>query len=169
MEKEFEDQIMMYCDLTPAHFVLVCQAAEGGLGRDMHGSTRKALADLIGEDGRLTTHGQEVYKRADRLLSVGPEPAVISEEVLDRLEARSTMSLASKARKATGQYFNSADLKLMIMLAKRPGMGIRHLRIIFGGMDSMMERGIITQAEWRGDPVYLTESSRQLLIHLAGE
>jgi hypothetical protein len=167
MEKEFEDQIMMYCDLTQAHFELVRQAAEGGLGRDMHGSTRMIMADLIGVDGTLTVHGEDVYQRAQRIKRDGPEPAVLSEEQLGRLEEHSTMSFARKARKITGQYFNASDLLVMLMLVRWPGLGIRHLTLIFGNLDSMMERGIITQAEWRGDPVYLTESSRQLLIHLA--
>lgn len=160
--------IWNYCDLGESHFAILEQAARGTLG-EIHGGTRKALADLIDDDNHLTVHGQQVYSRASLILQNGPEPAVIEVALFNRLDEKSTMSLAHKARKISDQYYNSEDLKVMKVLAECPGLGIKHLRMVFSNLDSMMERGIITQAEWRGDPVYLTGSSIQLLVSLAGE
>jgi hypothetical protein len=160
--------VLTYCDLSALYFTVLEMAANGtlkGIGNDMG----RALADLISGENQLTEHGRQVLARANQIIQDGPEPALLSDAQFLQLDGKSKISLANKARKISGQYYNSEDIEVMRTLAACPGLGIKHLRRVYGNLDSMMERGIITQAEWRGDPVYLTESSRQLLIHLAGE
>lgn len=158
----------VYCDLTELQYE-VLKAAKEGFFDGIDGSSLRHLADLIGADLRLTPHGQDVFTRAQKVVAGTLEVSEFTAKELKTLDRISGISLAHRARKATGQFFNSADMKFMLHMAKAPGEAVRHLRRVFGELDSRMERGIITQGEFRGDPIYLTQSSMDLLHKLAGE
>lgn len=168
MDKAVVQNLDFYCDINESQYEAVAAAGRGELV-ELAENSKRHLADLIGADLQLTPHGQDVCNRALKVVGGWSEPAAFALKELRALGKISGISLAHRARKITGQFFNSADMKLMLSLAKFPGQAVRHLRRTYGNLDSMMERGIVTQGEFRGDPIYLTQSSMDLLHKLAGE
>lgn len=126
-----EQLLMDYCGLTEGQFIDLADAWLGVLN-SMNGARRQVMNELIGPDLRITQAGQRMYERASNVIdrNFDGSPDIIA-TFQDTARAARLINKQFSDR-VQGKRMTSADVKMLVMVGRQPGLSMRYLTRVLG-------------------------------------
>lgn len=162
-----------YCGLTFAQYGCLRDAVDGMLF-SMNGARRQVMQELIGQDLKATDAGEKLYQRARKAIGDGiiePDCVVAVENTAKT--ARLINNFVRNHRKYLMQI-HSAHVKVLLALARQPGLSWRFLMAIYGHntVMSLWNAGLIVLQSFDGQKDWgwfvLSSQARALLQMVDG-
>lgn len=146
-----ERLLMEYCGLTEGQFIDLADACDGVLTA-MNGARHQVMSELVGKDLRATQTGQRMYERArnviDRNFDGSPDIIATFQDT-----ARAARLINKQfPDQVRGKKVTSADVKLLVMVGRQPGLSMRYLTGVFGHatINQMIEYGLMRRNALEG-------------------
>ena len=146
-----EQLLLEYCGLTHGQFIDLADAWLGVLN-SMNGARRQVMNELVGPDLRITQAGQRMYERASNVIDRnfdGSPDIIATFQDTARAARLINKQFSDQVR---GKKMTSADVKLLVMVGRQPGLSMRYLTGVFGHttINQMIEYGLVRRKAFEG-------------------
>jgi len=158
--REVEDLLNMYCDLTWRQYQHLLDLASGN--QPSHGAkaVQADMPELVSQHYVVTWHGQQVLNRAIGLIEKAWTPLVRE----SRIQNPTRTAIWAKKEYDGGHWIRSVHLKLVNALWVRPGQSYRYLTRIYGHtvIEEFLQRELATGKAMRGSALRLSPLGEKL-------